>query len=85
MKMEKLLDRLRIRREFEKLKGEIAIVVLKESASPSDDIPFFGKVVEVGEDKASIDTNGLVSCGGRGGIGQIEVISFDKVKEVVPF
>ena len=83
--MEESLHRLRIKREFEALRHKIAIVVLKESVSPVDNVPFCGKVIEVEEDKASIDTHRLVSCGGRGGIGQIEVISFDKVEEVVPF
>ena len=84
MKMEEF-HRLRIKIEFEKLKGKIVMIVPKKSASPSDDVPCVGKVVEVGEEEASIDTDRLVSCGGGGGAGQIEIVSFDKVEEIVPF
>jgi len=83
--MEKILDQEKIRKGFEKLKGKIAIIVFKENVSFSNDAPLVGKVEQVDKDKVRIDTKGFVSFGGGGGIGQIEVISFDQVEEVDHF
>ncbi len=83
--MEELSDRLRTRREFEKLRGRDVIIVIKKRVSSFGDTPLIGEVVKVDEDKASIDTKGFMHFGGGGGMGEIETISFNEVEEVAHF